>query len=43
MITASIEKDGFILIGDIDILSKICEGIFFEIENEGICMIGIKK
>ena len=31
-------------IGDIDILSKICnQGIFVKAETQGICMIGTKK
>ena len=30
-------------IGDIDILSKICSGVFFEVEKQGICMVGKKK
>ena len=39
---------GFILIGDEDILEKICNGIFFpildyKIETRGICMVGTKK
>ena len=37
------KKDGFVLIGDADILSKICTQIFFEVEKQGVCMIGIKK
>ena len=37
------EEDGFVLIGDSKILTKICNGIFFEAENQGICMIGKKK
>tara|TARA_B100001123_G_C15020845_1_gene911414 strand:- start:113 stop:874 length:762 start_codon:yes stop_codon:yes gene_type:complete len=36
-------EDGFILIGDPSILVKICKGIFFKVENQGICMIGKKK
>ena len=36
-------KDGFVLIGDSDILNKICIGYFFEIENQGVCMIGTRK
>jgi len=35
--------DGFVLIGESDILNKICIGYFFEIENQGVCMIGKKK
>ena len=34
---------GFVLIGNSNILIKICNGVFFEIENQGICMIGDKK
>ena len=34
---------GFVLIGNADILLKICSGIFFEAETQGICMIGTKK
>ncbi len=34
---------GFVLIGDSNILVKICNEIFFKIENQGICMIGDKK
>ncbi len=34
---------GFVFIGYIDILSKICKGIFIETETQGICMIGTKK
>ena len=34
---------GFILIGNADILLKICGGVFFNIEGQGICMMGIKK
>ena len=41
-------KGGFILIGDEDILEKICNGIFFpildyKIETRGICMVGAMK
>ena len=36
-------KDGFVLIGEDDILNKICIGYFFEIEEQGVCMIGKKK
>jgi len=35
--------DGFILIGDTNILSEICTGVFIEVEKQGICMIGKKK
>ena len=34
---------GFVLIGDADVLSKICNSIFFKAEMLGVCMIGIKK
>ena len=37
------KKDGFVLIGEGDILNKICVGYFFEIEKQGVCMIGTKK
>ena len=37
------KNDGIVMIGDSDILSKICEGVFFKVENQGICMLGIKK
>ena len=36
-------EDGFVLIGDADPLSKICSGIFFKVETQGICMVGVKK
>jgi len=36
-------EGGFILIGESNTLSEICKGVFFEIENQGICMIGKKK
>jgi len=36
-------EGGFVLIGNADILLKICSGIFFEVEPQGICMIGKKK
>ena len=35
--------DGFVLIGNPDILIKICNGVFFKTENQGICMVGQKK
>ena len=37
------KEDGFVIIGDEYILSKICTGVFFKVENQGICMIGIKR
>ena len=36
-------EGGFVLVGNIDILEKICTGVFFKIKTQGICMIGIKK
>ena len=36
-------QGGFVLIGNVDILSKICSGVFFKIEKQGICMIGKRK
>ncbi len=36
-------EDGFVLIGEADILVKICNGIFFKVEDQGVCMIGKKK
>ena len=36
-------EDGFVLIGDEKILSKICNAVFLKIEDLGICMIGKKK
>ena len=36
-------EGGFVIIGDIETLSQICGGIFFEVEAQGICMIGKKK
>ena len=36
-------EGGFVLIGNADILLKICSGIFFEVETQGICMMGKKK
>ena len=36
-------KGGFVIIGDSDTLNKICRGIFFKVENQGICMAGTKK
>ena len=40
-------EGGFVLVGDVDILSKICNGVFFTfLDNKskahGICMIGKK-
>ena len=36
-------KDGFVLIGDSDILFEICSGIFLKVKNKSICMIGTNK
>ena len=36
-------EGGFVLIGDADILAKVCSGVFFKIEPQGICMMGKKK
>ena len=33
-------EGGFVLIGNIDILHKICSGTFFEVHSLGVCMIG---
>ena len=37
------DEDGFVLIGDGDILLKICNGVFFKFQEQGICMIGKRK
>ena len=34
---------GFVIIGDAGTLKKICSGVFFKTETQGICMIGKKK
>jgi len=36
-------EGGFVLIGNADILLKVCSGIFLEVETQGICMMGKKK
>lgn len=36
-------QGGFVIIGDLNTLLEICSGIFFEIENRGICMVGKRK
>jgi len=36
------DNDGFVIIGEQEILSEICVGIFFVTENLGVCMIGEK-
>ena len=42
--SADNKNDGFVLIGDIEILSQICsKGVFLEVAKQGICMIGKKK
>ena len=42
-ITIRDKNSGFVLIGNADILSQICNGIFLKIEGQGICMLGRKK
>ena len=37
------KEDGVVIIGDVNILSNICKGLFFKIDKQGICMIGVKK
>ena len=37
------KNDGFVLIGDTEILLQICKGVFLEVEKLGVCMIGVKK
>ena len=47
--TFDTSKNGFILVGESDILKKICpqhltiSATFIEIENKGFCMFGNKK
>ena len=47
--TFDASKDGFILVGETDILKKICpqhltiSATFIEIDNKGFCMFGNKK
>ena len=36
-------ENGFVLIGDPEILLKICSEVFFKVENQGICMAGKHK
>ena len=36
-------NDGFVLIGDPNILFKICNGFFFKVQKQGVCMIGKKQ
>ena len=36
-------ESGFVIIGDADTLLKICSGIFFKVETQGICMVGKRK
>ena len=42
-VTLKNKNDGFVLIGNVEVLSKVCVGIFFEVENQGICISGMKK
>ena len=42
-VTLKNKNDGFVLIGNAEVLSKVCVGIFFEVENQGICILGKKK
>ena len=47
-ISSKNNEGGFILVGDVDILSKICSGVFFtfqdnKLNTHGICMVGIKR
>ena len=37
------KEDGFVLIGNPNILFNICSGVFFELNDQGICMVGKKK
>ena len=46
-ISSKNNEGGFILVGDVDILSKICSGVFFtfqdnKLNTHGICMVGKK-
>ena len=36
-------ENGFVFIGNKKILKNICNGVFFEVEQQGVCMIGRKK
>ena len=36
-------EGGFVIIGDVDTLLKICTGVFFKVEDQGICMLGKRK
>jgi len=36
-------EGGFVIIGDSDTLLKICSGIFFKVETQGVCMVGANK
>tara|TARA_Y100000590_G_scaffold256794_1_gene288382 strand:- start:456 stop:1838 length:1383 start_codon:yes stop_codon:yes gene_type:complete len=39
-----VENDnGFVLIGDMNTLSGICNGVFVKVKKQGVCMIGTKK
>jgi hypothetical protein len=37
------KKSGIIIIAEEEILSKVCSTLFFKVESQGVCMIGIKK
>ena len=37
------KKSGIVIIAEEEILSKVCSALFFKVENQGICMIGLKK
>ena len=36
-------EGGFIITGNTQTLLKICKGVYFELEKQGICMIGKNK
>ena len=36
-------KSGIVIIGNDLILSKVCNTVFFKINNQGVCMIGVNK
>ena len=42
-LTYSNKKSGIVIIAEEEILSKVCSALFFKVENQGICMIGVKK
>jgi len=37
------KKSGIVIIAEEEILSKVCSTLFFKVESQGVCMIGIKK